>query len=68
VKLAELKLKSEKELSAMILQFKKEQMNLRFQKSFGTLANVSRIRHVRKTIAKIKTLINNVHLLKNGDK
>ena len=67
MKLAELKVKNEKELNHLILQYKKEQMNLRFQKTYGTLANTSRIKIVRKTIAKIKTLINNSHLIKKGD-
>ena len=65
--LKELKTKSEKELNDLVLQYKKEQMNLRFQKTYGTLTNTSRIRVVRKAIAKIKTLINNMHLVNNGE-
>ena len=68
MKLAELKTKTIDELKALILLSKKELMNLRFQRTMGSLANTSRFRVVRKTIAKINTLINNVHLLSSGGK
>jgi large subunit ribosomal protein L29 len=68
VKLVDLKTKSVDELKNLVLLYKKELMNLRFQKTAGSLTNTSRFKIVRKTIAKIKTLINNVHLLSNGGK
>ena len=68
MKLVELKNKNVTELEGLVLLYKKELMNLRFQRTMGSLTNTSRFKIVRKTIAKIKTLINNVHLLTNGGK
>jgi len=68
VKLVELKNKNVTELEGLVLLYKKELMNLRFQRTMGSLTNTSRFKIVRKTIAKIKTLINNDHLLTNGGK
>jgi large subunit ribosomal protein L29 len=44
------------QLSDELLKLKKEQFNLRFQKATGQLENTSRVRTVRRTIAKIKTV------------
>lgn len=66
MKLAELKSKTINELKPLVLFYKKELMNLRFQRTMGSLTNTSRFKEVRKTIAKINTLINNVHLLSSG--
>jgi large subunit ribosomal protein L29 len=38
------------------LKLKKEQFNLRFQRATGQLENTSRVRHVRRDIARIKTI------------
>ena len=38
------------------LKFKKEQFNLRFQRATGQLENTSRVRQVRRDIARIKTI------------
>ena len=38
-----------------VLKLKKEQFNLRFQRATGQLANTSRVREVRRDIARIKT-------------
>ncbi len=53
----ELKSKSMDELKELLLQFKKEAFNLRFQKSSGQLDNTARVRVVRRTVARIRTLI-----------
>ena len=37
-------------------KLKKEQFNLRFQKASGQLENTSRVRQVRRDIARIKTV------------
>ena len=39
-----------------LIRLKREQFNLRFQKATGQLANTSRVRQVRRTIAKLKTV------------
>ncbi len=46
------------ELKTMLNTFMKESMNLRFQKSMGQLEKPSRIKVVRKEIARINTLLN----------
>ncbi len=38
-----------------ILKLKKEQFNLRFQRASGQLEKPSRVREVRRTIARLKT-------------
>jgi large subunit ribosomal protein L29 len=48
---------SEDELADKLLQLKKEQFNLRFQKASGQLENTSRVRQVRRDIARIKTIL-----------
>jgi large subunit ribosomal protein L29 len=44
------------QLQDELLSLKKEQFNLRFQRATGQLENTSRIRIVRRDIARIKTL------------
>lgn len=57
MKTADLRTKSEDQLKQELLQLSKEQFNFRFQKSTGQLENTGRVRLVRRTIAKIKTLL-----------
>ena len=56
-KAADLRLKTEKELEARLLELRKEQFNLLFQKATGQLANTARVTAVRKEIAMIMTLV-----------
>ena len=49
--------KSDDELSSQLLDLKKEQFNLRFQRATGQLENTARVRQVRRDIARIKTVI-----------
>lgn len=44
-------------LLAKVGEYKKELFGLRFQQATGQLENTARIRQVRKTIARIKTVI-----------
>lgn len=44
-------------LLAQVEEFKKELFGLRFQQATGQLENTARIREVRKSIARIKTII-----------
>ncbi|MCC7428005.1 MAG: 50S ribosomal protein L29 [Alphaproteobacteria bacterium] len=55
-KAADLRAKSDDELSTMLLDLRKEQFNLRFQRATGQLENTQRVREVRRDIARIKTL------------
>lgn len=55
-RLSDLKVMSEDQLSDEVLKLKKEQFNLRFQRATGQLANVARVRIVRRDIARAKSL------------
>jgi large subunit ribosomal protein L29 len=44
------------QLSDELLKLKKEQFNLRFQRATGQLENTSRVRQVRRDIARIQTI------------
>lgn len=45
------------DLLAKVEEYKKELFGLRFQQATGQLENTARIREVRKSIARIKTII-----------
>ena len=64
MKMKDIKGKSQKELQGFLLELKKELFNLRFRKAAGDMINTSRIRVVRKTIARVYTVFN--VLVKNG--
>ena len=53
----ELKTQSVADLNAQLVDAKKELFNLRFQNATNQLDNTSRIKEVRKNIARIQTLI-----------
>ncbi len=53
----ELKAKSAAELNEELVTAKKELFNLRFQNATNQLDNTSRIKEVRKNIARIQTVI-----------
>ena len=55
--LEELKTQSVADLNAQLVVAKKELFNLRFQNATNQLDNTSRIKEVRKNIARIQTLI-----------
>ncbi len=56
IKIDDLRQKSDDQLTAQLTDLKREQFNLRFQSATNQLEKPSRIREVRRTIAKIKTL------------
>ena len=55
VKMEDLRTMTPDQLEDELLKLKKEQFNLRFQRATGQLANTSRVREVRRDIARIKT-------------
>jgi large subunit ribosomal protein L29 len=57
MKVSEFRAKTDDQLRDDLAQLKKEQFNLRFQKAGGQLENLSRIRVVRRDIAKINTVL-----------
>ena len=52
----DLKTRTDDQLSEQLGELKREQFNLRFQAATNQLEKPSRVREVRRTIAKIKTL------------
>jgi large subunit ribosomal protein L29 len=56
-KISDVRVKSADELSTMLLDLRKEQFNLRFQRATGQLEALSRIKQVRRDIARVKTII-----------
>ncbi|UDF04310.1 50S ribosomal protein L29 [Asticcacaulis sp. AND118] len=56
-KIAELRGKTPDQLQEELLNLKKEQFNLRFQKATGQLEKTHRVDEVRKDIARIKSLL-----------
>ena len=57
MKARELRSLSELELNNRLNDSHQELFNLRFQRASGQLTNTARVREVRRTIARIKTLL-----------
>jgi large subunit ribosomal protein L29 len=55
-RLSDLKTMTTDQLQDELLNLKKEQFNLRFQRATGQLENTGRVREVRRDIARVKTL------------
>jgi large subunit ribosomal protein L29 len=55
--IADLRQKSDDQLSDELKNLKREQLNLRFQRSSGQLEATSRVRQVRRDIARINTVM-----------
>ena len=53
---SDLRAKTEDELGTLLLDLKKEQFNLRFQRAVGQTEGASRVREVRREIARLKTV------------
>ncbi|MED5457954.1 MAG: 50S ribosomal protein L29 [Verrucomicrobiota bacterium] len=68
MKLEELKEKTAAELADERRDLKVEMMNLRVQKASGQLENPARIKIVRKTIARIETLLSEKRISQNETK
>ena len=56
-KFADLRVLSPDQLHEELLKLKKEQFNLRFQKATGQMEKTHRVAEIRKTIARINTLV-----------
>ncbi len=54
---SDIRAKTPDELSGMLLDLRKEQFNLRFQRATGQQENTARVRVVRRDIARIKTIL-----------
>jgi large subunit ribosomal protein L29 len=56
-KIADLRTKTADQLQEQLLDLKKEQFNLRFQKATGQFEKTHRVSEIRKDIARIKTML-----------
>ncbi len=56
MKIGEVKDLTPDQLRDELIKLKREQFNLRFQKATGQLSNTSRVRDVRRSIARIRTV------------
>jgi large subunit ribosomal protein L29 len=57
MKAEEIRTMSPDQLDEQLGKLKKEQFNLRFQRATGQLENTSRVREVRRDIARIRTVL-----------
>ena len=60
MKIDELKNKTIDQLKSILIDLKKEAFNLRFQKANGQLENTSRVKVVKRSVARVLTLITNL--------
>ena len=56
MKPSDIRAMTDDQLRDELLKLKKEQFNLRFQRATGQLENTSRVRQVRRDIARIQTI------------
>lgn len=56
MKIAEIRDLTLDQLNDELIKLKREQFNLRFQKATAQLNNTARVREVRRTIARLKTV------------
>ena len=53
---ADIRAKSADQLNALLLDLRREQFNLRFQRATGQNEGTARVRQVRRDIARVKTI------------
>jgi len=53
---SDIRAKTADELNDMLMTLRKEQFNLRFQRAMGQQEGVARVRQVRRSIARVKTI------------
>ncbi len=56
-KACDIRAKSEDQLGTMLLDLRREQFNLRFQRATGQTEGQGRMRAVRRDIARVKTIL-----------
>ena len=54
---ADIRAKTADELDSLLVELQKERFNLRFQRATGQLEKLGRIREVRRDIARVKTVL-----------
>ena len=58
MKASELRQKSKDELGTMLLELSREQFNLKMQKGTGQLSKPDQVKKVRRDVARIQTILN----------
>ena len=66
MKIGDVRALSADEIEDKVLELKKEQFNLRFQKATGQLEGTSRVRVVRRDIARLKTVASEMRTSKKA--
>ena len=66
MKASDVRTKTADQLNDELASLKKEQFNLRFQKATGQLENTSRVRVVRRDIARIQTVMRQKRTTENA--
>ena len=56
-KVGDVRAKTPDELSGLLLDLRKEQFNLRFQRATGQQEGTGRMREVKREIARVKTIV-----------
>jgi large subunit ribosomal protein L29 len=56
LKATDVRAKTPDELADLVLALRKEQFNLRFQRAMGQQEGLARVKEVRRTIARVKTI------------
>jgi len=60
-KIADIRAKTPDDLNVLLVELRKEQFNLRFQRATGQNEGVGRVRKVRREIAQVKTILAEKH-------
>ena len=60
MKSSDVRAKSDDELKSQLADLRKEAFNLRFQQATSQLENTARIRAVRRDVARVKTVLNQI--------
>ncbi len=58
MKASELRKKTKDDLGALMLELSRERFNLRMQKSTGQLSKPAEVKRVRRDIARVQTILN----------
>ncbi len=62
--ISEIRQKTKEELNAMLLELSREQFNLRMQKGTGQLSKPDQVKKVRRDIARVQTILNEMSRVK----
>lgn len=67
MKASEIRLLTAAEITAKITDLRQEQMNLRFQDVSGQVTDYTRVREVRRDIARLKTILREMEMKSEGE-